>query len=213
MTEIMTFTLIAIVLVVSPGPNSVLVFKTAGAKGKKASIENIVGLVVATFFHGLVSILGLSTIILQSAELFMLIKYIGAAYLLYLGVKTILSTTSQRPAKNNNSSSDDINKAPSRLNFIEGFLTQILNPKVSMFYLAAFPQFISFESPNYYSTAFLLVVIHALTVFLWFLGVTVFIQKLKAISKSKALGIWFQRFSGGLLVYFAGVLVTQELKK
>ena len=213
MNEIITFTLIAMMLVISPGPNSVLIIKTAGSKGKKASLENIFGLVSATFIHGLISILGLSAIILQSAKLFMLIKYIGAAYLLYLGVKTILSTLNKRAEKNKINSYDNVKKTTFQRNFIEGFLTQILNPKVSMFYLAAFPQFINFELANYYIIAFLLVGIHSLTIFLWFLGVTVFIERIKSFSKNKTFGIWFQRLSGSLLVYFSGLLASQEINK
>jgi len=81
-----------------------------------------------------------------------------------------------------------------------------------MFYLAAFPQFINFELANYYSNAFLLVSIHAFTIFLWFVGVTIFIQKIRSLSKAGTLGSWFQRLSGGLLVYFSAVLATQEIK-
>lgn len=212
MNEILVFTVVSLLLVMSPGPNSVLILKTVSSKGGKAGIENILGLVSATFFHGAISILGLSALILQSAELFMVIKLLGAAYLLYLGLKTILSTFSNRVHSNNVSNEKINNASKFHQNFIEGFLTQILNPKVSMFYLAAFPQFVDFGSSSYFS-AFVLVSIHASLIFFWFLGFSVFVVRAKRVARNKVVGLWIQRFSGGLLVYFSGLLVSQEASK
>ncbi len=212
MSDYVAFTVIALLLVMSPGPNSVLIMKTVGSKGKQAGIENIVGLVTATFVHGAVSILGLSAILLNSSYAFSIIKYIGAAYLIYLGLKTILSTLSETKTKKSNGSS--VVKAPSKLhqNFAEGFLTQLLNPKVSMFYLAAFPQFISFQSGNY-AAAFTLVSIHAAIIFFWFFSVTLCISKLKTLTNNGWLGLWVQRLSGALLVFFGGLLTTQDANR
>lgn len=209
MNEILTFALISLLLVVSPGPNSVLILKTVSSKGRKASIENIVGLVCATFLHGAISILGLSAIILQSAVIFTIIKYMGAMYLIYLGLKTILSTLSKHTDHNVDKLSKGDKDSKLHLNFIEGFLTQILNPKVSMFYLAAFPQFLDFESLNYFE-AFALVGIHASIIFLWFVGMSIFISKIKRITSNSKVGLCVQRCSGGLLIYFGGLLATQE---
>lgn len=211
MNEILAFTMISLLLVISPGPNTILILKTVGRNGKKAGIENILGLVSATFLHGAISILGLSAVILQSAELFTLIKYLGAAYLLYLGLKTIFATFRITPRGKVASQLGGSDKNQFHLNYMEGFLTQVLNPKVSMFYLAAFPQFLDFDAPNYYG-AFLLVSIHALIIFWWFLGVTVCIQRIKSLSKEGTLSLWFQRLSGGLLVYFGSLLVAQEAR-
>lgn len=209
MSELIAFSMIALLLVLSPGPNSVLILKTVGSKGKHAGIENILGLVSATFFHGAISILGLSAIILQSAVAFTVIKYLGAAYLFYLGIKTLIS--SFRPALSDSMKTVEQSKSKSTFhrNFAEGFLTQLLNPKVSMFYLAAFPQFIDFGAANY-QQAFLLVGIHASIIFFWFLGMTLFIEKVKQTAGQSSVGLWVQRACGGLLVYFSGLLVTQE---
>jgi threonine/homoserine/homoserine lactone efflux protein len=213
MNEFLAFAMISLLLVVSPGPNSVLILKTVSGRGCRSGIENIIGLVSATFVHGAVSILGLSAIILQSAELFMLIKFVGAAYLFYLGAKTIYGTFSNKDNVSDSSVVESERKdVRFHKNFTEGFFTQILNPKVSMFYLAAFPQFMNFGSSNYFS-AFALVSIHASIIFLWFLAVSVFISKVKFIASNNRLGLWVQRFSGGVLVFFSGLLVTQELNK
>ena len=212
MNEILAFTVISLLLVISPGPNSFLILKTATSKGRRASCENILGLVLATFAHGAISILGFSALILQSATLFTVVKFVGAAYLLYLGIKTIIGTLaySSKPAKFECGESSKGGKFYQH--FVEGFLTQLLNPKVSMFYLAAFPQFVDFEGGNYLG-AFLLVAIHAFTILLWFLAFTLVVSKMKSIAKGGQLGRWVQRISGGVLVYFSGLLLTQEASK
>jgi threonine/homoserine/homoserine lactone efflux protein len=213
MNELLAFAMISLLLVVSPGPNSILILKTVSGRGCRSGVENIIGLVSATFVHGAVSTLGLSAIILQSAELFMLIKLVGAAYLFYLGAKTIYGTLSTKDNVPDSSVVESKRKdVRFHKNFTEGFVTQILNPKVSMFYLAAFPQFLSFGDSNHFS-AFVLVSIHASIIFLWFLGMSVFISKVKFIASNNCLGLWIQRFSGGVLVFFSGLIVTQEASK
>ncbi|WHI46690.1 LysE family translocator [Microbulbifer sp. TRSA001] len=211
MSEILAFAAVSLLLVISPGPNSVLIVKTVADKGLRSGVENILGLVSATFAHGAISILGLSAIILQSAELYTLIKYLGAAYLAYLGVKTIVATFSRPSAHRAPDRLQPSAKAPGDAcrNFAEGFLTQILNPKVSMFYLAAFPQFISVGSASYYE-AFLLVSIHASIIFLWFLGVAIMLSQWRAVSIGGMIQKWIQRFSGSVLLGFAALVVRQD---
>jgi len=208
MNDILAFTLVSLVLVISPGPNSVLILKTVTSKGGRAGLGNILGLVTATFFHGALSILGLSALIVQSAELFFAIKLIGAAYLLYLGIKTISGTFGDQINNTHLNKNHVYKESKFHQNFIEGFLTQILNPKVSMFYLAAFPQFIDFGASNY-ASAFLLVCIHASIILYWFLFFAVFLVEIKRVTKN-SVSLWVQRISGGLLVYFSGLLLFQE---
>jgi threonine/homoserine/homoserine lactone efflux protein len=214
MNEISTFTLIALLLVVSPGPNGVLILKTVSAHGKQQGVLNILGLTSATFIHGALSIFGLSALILHSAELFLVVKIMGAAYLFYIGAKTIIASFKMVKPVSLVNSSVAINPASKGAAYFysEGFLTQILNPKVSMFYLAAFPQFITFGEASYLD-AFTLVAIHATIIFFWFLGVTQLVDKIKILSKESRIGRWVQGASGALLVYFGGLLLSQEVSK
>jgi threonine/homoserine/homoserine lactone efflux protein len=213
MNEILTFSFVALLLVISPGPNGVLIIKTATASGNTGAFFNILGLTVATFFHGAFSILGLSALVLQSAELFVAVKVIGAMYLLFIGLKAILMTfkTKYKPSSQSIVDVKSIqNSNPQKHNFfIEGFLTQILNPKVSMFYLAAFPQFMSFEQPSS-ANAFVLVAIHAGFIFLWFTGLTKTISKFKFATNVPSIGKWIQRVSGLVMVYFGGMLLAYK---
>lgn len=213
MNDILTFSLVALLLVLSPGPNGILILKTASGHGREPAFANILGITTATFFHGAISIFGLSALLLQSANIFMLVKILGAAYLFYIGTKAIFQSFKQPLAANalQKNNCDRVSPNRSRANFYtEGFLTQILNPKVSMFYLAAFPQFISFENSSYIA-AFTLVAIHAGMIFIWFIGVTLAIHKIKAASNTSSVGKWIQRASGSLMIYFSSLLLTQKI--
>jgi len=205
--EILTFSLIALLLVVSPGPNGVLILKTASSLGRAPSMLNILGLTSATFFHGALSIFGLSALVMQSAELFFIIKILGAAYLFYIGVKAIIS--SYKTIKSDTEIQPLATKRKSFAYFSEGFMTQILNPKVSIFYLAAFPQFISPDNFSYMA-AFSLVAIHASFIFLWFTGVTFLIEQVKSSVKNTKIGKWVQRLSGSAMIYFSSMVLVQK---
>lgn len=208
MSSILAFSLVALLLVISPGPNSVLIVKTASANGVLAGIRNALGLSIAIFIHGSLSVFGLSAILVHSAELFMIIKYLGAAYLFYIGAKAIYQSFKFQ-AKAANLPEKEATK-PKGGFFLEGLLTQILNPKVSIFYLAAFPQFISF-SEHYYVTAFLMVLIHASIVLSWFTLMTLAIQKLKSkASGDGRAGRWIQRASGAVMIYFSTLVVSHK---
>jgi len=211
MQEILTFSIVALLLVISPGPNGVLIIKTASVQGRAASFANVLGLFTATFFHGAFSILGLSAILLQSSELFFIIKLLGALYLFYIGAKAIYQSFVVPVLDKSDNQNTVSNKVSKSLlgNFSEGFLTQLLNPKVSMFYLAAFPQFVQFDSSSYLG-AFALVAIHAVIIACWFTGVTLMIDKLKARSKHSTAGRWVQRVSGSVMIYFSGLLMGQK---
>ncbi|MAD40975.1 MAG: homoserine lactone transporter [Arcobacter sp.] len=212
MNEILAFTLISALLVVSPGPNGILIIQTMSASTKKFAYINILGLVVATFLHGAFSIFGLSALVLQSSELFMAVKLIGAAYLLYIGTKAIYSSFKKKEISENSSRTTIKKKEGSIKNsFIEGFLTQLLNPKVSMFYLAAFPQFIDFKNAAYFD-AFVLVSIHTFFIAIWFYTFANFLVKIKQVSSNSKIGIYIQRITGAIFIFFAVMLLNQEVK-
>jgi len=212
MNEILAFTLISALLVVSPGPNGILIIQTMSASTKKFAYINILGLVVATFLHGAFSIFGLSALVLQSSELFMAVKLIGAAYLLYIGTKAIYSSFKKKEISENSSRTTIKKKEGSIKNsFIEGFLTQLLNPKVSMFYLAAFPQFIDFKNAAYFDAS-VLVSIHTFFIAIWFYTFANFLVKIKQVSSNSKIGIYIQRITGAIFIFFAVMLLNQEVK-
>ena len=130
--SILAFTAIVFVIAVIPGPNALLVLFTALSDKKSMAIANIAGVALGFIFHAFISALGLSLIIAQSAFAFTLLKWLGVLYLLWLGYTHIKSarnlTALSLTEKRNQSSFKD--------SFLKGLLTNMLNPKIVLFYLS-----------------------------------------------------------------------------
>lgn len=152
-SEITAFVIVAALLVMSPGPNGFLIAKTVPTSGRAAGFANIAGFVAALFLHGTLSALGISIILVNSATAFSIVKYLGAAYLCWIGAKALFASFKGLEVKSKASPAKD--RRTLRRAFVEGFLTNALNPKVSMFYLAAFPQFIAIGETSFASAMLL----------------------------------------------------------
>ena len=202
-SEIVTFTFVAALLVMSPGPNGVLIAKTVPTSGRAAGFANVAGFVAAFYLHGALSVLGISVILMNSAIAFSIVKYLGAAYLCWIGVKALIAafrgevvTGDVAPAKRKR----HLGKA-----FVEGFLTNALNPKVSMFYLAAFPQFITLGETTA-SASFLLVFIHSMINLVWFAAMVLLFAKLTAVAQQGSFQRWLKGVTGVVFVGFGAKL-------
>ncbi|MGE5810522.1 MAG: LysE family translocator [Ignavibacteria bacterium] len=125
-------------IVVSPGPAQALVLAVTINDGRKAGIVTVIGLNSSVIIHILAAAAGVSAILATSAEAFTIIKYLGAFYLIYIGIKTLLSK------KESGGETNLKFKKGSKLaeSFSKGFLTGALNPKVALFFLAFVPQFV-----------------------------------------------------------------------
>ena len=203
---LLAFAAMAALLVVSPGPNGVLIAKTAPTSGRAAGFANIAGFVVAFFMHGTFAIFGLSILLLQSANLFLVVKLLGAAYLVWIGVKALYDAWRGLPAAL-------VNVAPAKRRrtllkaFGEGFLTNALNPKVAMFYVAAFPQFVPHEGVSA-SAGYLLVAIHATINVAWFGPMVLLFERLSAVARNGRIQRAIKAVTGVVFVGFGLKLAT-----
>lgn len=201
--QIITFFVVSFFLVISPGPNMALIIDNASRLGKRNAISNVLGLCTATYLHGSFSILGISAILINNKYLFLIVKSLGAAYLLYMGVKSIMSGIKNINEKKEKYQIDISSSSSVKLSssYIDGFITQILNPKVSIFYIAAFPNFISGD--NSIQRGFELVTIHSMNIFLWFTFLTIFISfTVSTLRRPKVKG-WINISTGLVLAIFA----------
>jgi len=200
---VFTFFLIISLMVMSPGPNGALLLKTVPVSGKKYGYSNVLGVVAAFYLHGTLSVFGLSAIIVSSASLFFIVKLVGTLYLAYLGVKAIISAF-KPPKQLKQPTQGKSNKPIKKLSscFWEGLLTNLLNPKVSIFYLAAFPQFINFQS-NAITSSYTLVTIHALFAALWFSLMVFLIGKSTSFLKLSRMHMLLQSTTGAVLLWFS----------
>ena len=205
LAEILTFTVVAGLLVMSPGPNGVLIAKTVPTSGRSAGFANVVGFVAAFYLHGALSVLGISLLLVQSATAFMIVKYLGAAYLCWIGIKALISAF--------RGIEDAVVPSPAQRQrtlwkaFGEGFLTNGLNPKVSMFYLAAFPQFIAVGQTSA-ASSFLLVSIHAAINALWFGAMVLLMARLTRMASSGTVQRWLKGVTGVVFLGFGAKLAT-----
>lgn len=197
--EILTFVFVASLLVMSPGPNGVLIAKTVPTSGRSAGFANIAGFVTAFYLHGTLSVLGISVILVQSATAFTIVKMIGAAYLIWIGVKALIAAV--RGVK----TAPAVAPAKKRVNlakaYLEGLLTNALNPKVSMFYLAAFPQFIS-TGDNAVASSFLLVFLHSIINAVWFTAMVLLFSRLTSMARGDRFQRWLKGITGIVFVGF-----------
>lgn len=125
----------ALILVLMPGPNTLYIITRSVQQGRKAGIVSSLGIQVGTLFHIAAAAFGVSALLLSSALAFNIVKYVGAAYLVYLGIKTLL--TREEIVKKEKVEEKSLSRT-----FYQGILVHVLNPKSALFFFAFLPQFI-----------------------------------------------------------------------
>ena len=136
---LITYILIVLGFVFIPGPATILTVARATTSGTRVGIATGLGIAVGDLIHTALAVIGISAIILASAFLFSVIKYLGAAYLVYLGIRALLE---KMPAATN--SRTIAISAPTA--FRQAILAEVLNPKTALFFLAFLPQFVNPEN-------------------------------------------------------------------
>jgi threonine/homoserine/homoserine lactone efflux protein len=132
------FILVGVLLNLTPGADTIYILTRSVAQGKKAGIASVLGIETGCLIHTLLAALGLSLILKSSATLFMFVKYIGAGYLVYLGIKMLASRAPIFENKNLSFERSDLLRI-----YGQAILTNVLNPKVALFFLSFLPQFIN----------------------------------------------------------------------
>ena len=161
LANLIAYTIAAALLTITPGADTLLVIRHAAGRGKQAGFAAAAGVCLGTLMWGAVVAVGVAALIVASPFFFTLLKWAGAAYLVWLGMTLLLPMPDGR-------------EPPSKLTplrpgnaFASGLLTNLLNPKVGVFYLAFLPQFIP---PGVQQAPFILLLasIHSLLGLIWF---------------------------------------------
>ena len=187
MEILISFIIAVSILAISPGPDNIFVLMQSVVHGKKYGLATITGLMTGCIVHTTFVAVGISTIIKENNTIFLVIKILGAVYLLYLAYKVItagseISTITEKIDK----------KTPFQL-FKIGFIMNVLNPKVTLFFLALFPGFLFSEilpiSLQFYTLGALFILV-SFVIFslIAILGGTIS-EKIKT---SKNIGVWLQ---------------------
>lgn len=134
-TNLTLFLTAALILIVTPGPAVLYIITRSVDQGRKAGLVSVLAIETGNLFHVIASALGISAILLSSALAFDIVKYLGAAYLVYLGIRTLTTPVkTQQP--------EAIEKKSLGRIFSQGVVVAILNPKTALFFFAFLPQFV-----------------------------------------------------------------------
>ena len=126
----------ALILAITPGPGVFYILATSVAQGPKAGVISACGIAAGTLVHVLFAVLGLSLLIASSGPAFYSVKYLGVAYLFYLGIQTL------RGCETSGEKSKEVSQKPLLRVFTRAAVVNILNPKVGLFFVALLPQFV-----------------------------------------------------------------------
>jgi threonine/homoserine/homoserine lactone efflux protein len=207
--DILLFVISGLLLNMIPGPDSVLIMARSATQGWRAGSAAALGIGTGTFVHIFAAAIGLSAVLATSSTAFAVVKYIGAVYLLYVGISLI------RSKKQRTSDTEKTLVAPLSLSykriFMQGFLTNVLNPKVAVFFLAFVPQFISPDSSNKALAFIMLGCIFNFNGMLWchFLAVSSAFAS-KRVQASETVALWLNRIIGGVFISFGIKLALAE---
>ncbi|TAG45339.1 MAG: LysE family translocator [Betaproteobacteria bacterium] len=138
--SLLAFTVAAILLAITPGPGIAYVVARTAAGGRSEGLASCLGTGIGGMLHVLAAALGLSVILAQSATAFGLVKYVGAAYLVYLGVRLLMRKESDAVA-------ESVKSQGTRRALFEGIAVEALNVKTALFFLAFLPQFVAATEP------------------------------------------------------------------
>lgn len=194
----------AVLLNMSPGPDSLYIAGRTIAQGRSAGIVSVLGISTGGLLHTLFAALGLSAILMASAMAFSIIKWAGAIYLTYLGVRMFFKGTAAEKDK------EFPIEALCKIYF-QALATNILNPKVALFFLALIPQFISATAPYKTMTFVLLGLTFVITGTLWCLflalGASLIAKFLRKSGSGRSL---MDKMAGGLFIFLGIRLATQQ---
>jgi threonine/homoserine/homoserine lactone efflux protein len=194
-----------ILLNLTPGPDTIYILGRSIAQGREAGVASALGISVGSIFHTCAAALGLSAILATSALAFGIVKLIGGAYLLFLGLKMIFDRRKELsfPGK--------FRRHTTLAAFRQGILTNILNPKVALFFLAFLPQFID-PASNQKVVAFLFLGFTFVTTgTIWCLILAWFSSVFSERSRrNETISQWLNRTAGGLFVFLGMKLVTAK---
>jgi threonine/homoserine/homoserine lactone efflux protein len=196
-----------ILLNILPGPDTLYIIGRSLSQGKAAGVCAALGISTGAIVHTLLGAFGLSAILATSAYAFTILKYAGCGYLIYQGIRLILEAPGQADVNNR-----ELSRVGLRRIYRQGALTNILNPKVAIFFLAFLPQFISFSSTNKPLSFFILGAIFVTTGTIWCLIVAFFASTLsRRMRQSNTMSGRLRKINGGLFVLLGLKLATTKM--
>lgn len=194
-TNFEAFLITSILLVLTPGADTFYTLGRSINGGRKAGILSALGSGTGLLIHSLFATFGLSVLLANSAVAFTIVKYMGGLYLIYLGIKSLRTNRQQLQEV------EFKKKVSYRKVYLSGVITNILNPKVALFFLAFLPQFIKIGHTNNWIPLLVLGIVFCVLGTLWCLIVAISASKLAHIfTQNNAIRKWLDRIAGSIFI-------------
>jgi RhtB (resistance to homoserine/threonine) family protein len=194
-----------VLLNLTPGPDTVYILGHSIAQGREAGVASALGICVGSIFHTCAAALGLSAILATSSVAFVAIKLLGGAYLIFLGIKLLLDRRRELSLPSN------FRQRTSAAAFRQGVLTNVLNPKVALFFLAFLPQFIDPATNNKILAFVTLGFTFVTTGTIWCLILACFASSFSdRLRASETVGQWVNRAIGALFIFLGARLAATK---
>jgi len=205
-TDFWLFVLSGLALNIIPGPDSLFIIGRSAGQGFKAGSVAALGIGTGTFVHIFAAAFGLAAILSTSAMAFTVIKIIGALYLVYIGITMLFSKSELKQTNGTDKYLMPLNKV-----YYQGFLTNALNPKVALFFLAFVPQFISTDAPNKALAFIVLGCVFNINGMLWCHMLAWTSSSVgKKLKHNTKISLWLSKLTGGLFLYFGLKLALSD---
>lgn len=203
LNEFLLVALVHLIAVMSPGPDLAVVIRNSVSAGRQAGLVTAAGVGTGILVHVGYSLLGIGLIVSQSVWLFNMLKWLAAAYLIFIGIRALQSKPQAMPV--DGAAPADL---PARKAFLNGFITNGLNPKATLFFLSLFTVVISPHTPLAIQAAYGIYL--ALATAGWFVLVALLFSHSRVRSGFFRLGHWFDRLMGAVLIGLGGHLALSE---
>jgi threonine/homoserine/homoserine lactone efflux protein len=195
---IVEFAIASLVLIALPGPDQALIMRNALVGGRTAGVRTMLGGASGLTLHAGAAALGVSALLATSAAAYSTLKLVGIAYLLYLAVKMLLSArTPSEPEQETDAGRP----------FVQGFVSNALNPKVALFFLTFVPQFLP-DTGSTLPVSLALSAIFAAIYLAWFSGLVTLVGLASDALRRPRVKAWIERITGGALFAFAARLAA-----
>jgi threonine/homoserine/homoserine lactone efflux protein len=204
-TTLVAFVGISLLLAVTPGPDMAVVTKNALAHGRRGVILTTTGIALALAIWVSATAVGLSAVLRSSSDLLFILKLVGAAYLAYLGLRTLIESR-RRPAV---FLSGTPPAAPAHVIFRQGFLSALTNPKLGVFFVTFLPQFVS-PGQALLPRLLMLGLIFAVIGWTWLNLYGFFVTRVRDVITAPRVRQWMERVTGVVLLGFGARLAAER---
>jgi len=204
-TTLLAFAGISLLLAVTPGPDMAVVTKNALAHGRRGVILTTTGIALALSIWVTATAVGLSAVLRSSSDLLFVLKIVGAAYLAYLGIRTLVESR-RRPLDLLASTPP---AAPAHVIFRQGFLSALSNPKLGVFFVTFLPQFVT-PGQALLPRLLLLGLIFAVIGWTWMNVYGLFVTRIRDVITAPRVRQWMERVTGVVLLGFGARLAAER---